>query len=384
MQNNHNTKPKGTGKTTAIKALWYTVPFYLLIAFEIVYMAGPFAIYFYGVYNPILKFFNSSPVLSFLNRFFLPHIARTTTSSLINIHEYVGAFIAIVGFVIFLIGAVQIYYSKFTRKGAVTDGIYRFVRHPQYASFATCGLGLLIMWPRYINLFMFVTMLFVYYLLAKAEERECETKFGQSYIDYKNKASMFFPFYKGKRTNILPDHKAKKSLILTGMYIAFLVLSYGMATLIYNHSVNSLYASYTENSVTIAVCKMDETTISEILTIVSENEQTADYINDMEDTYLNYILPTNWYAAEVPMNGIEYRSGHASPNDYDQTQYKIILTKAILRDNNSNVNGTSILTEILEREPLLEVWVDLEQHTVTQILDIPENYKYRGIPVAVF
>lgn len=156
-----------------------------------------------------------------------------------------------------------------------------------------------------------------------------------------------------------------------------------MATLIYNHSVNSLYASYTENSATIAVCEMDETTISEILTIVSENDQTTGYINHTEYTYLNYILPTNWYATEVPMNGIEYQSGHSSPNDFDQTQYKIILTKAILRDS-SETGGKVILSNILEREPLVEILVDLEQHTVTQILGIPENYKYRGIPVAVF
>lgn len=384
MPSKHNKKQKETGKSTAVKALRGTFLFYLLIAFEMVYMAGPFAIYFYGIYNPILKFFNSSPALSFLNRFFLPHIARTTTSSLINIHEYVGAFIAIIGFIIFLIGAVQIYYSKFTRKGAVTCGIYHFVRHPQYTSFATCGLGLLILWPRYINLFMFITMLFVYYLLAKAEERECEAKFGQSYIDYKNKTSMFFLFCKRKCTNFLPDHKTKKALILTGIYIFSLVLAYSIAMLIYNHSVNSLYASYTENSATVAVCHMDESTISEILTIVSENEQTSDYINNTENMYLNYILPTNWYAAEIPMNGIEYRSGHASPDNYDQTQYKIILTKAILRDSNSDASGTAIFTEILEREPLLEVWVDLKKHTVTQIFDIPENYKYRGIPVAIF
>lgn len=195
---------------------------------------------------------------------------------------------------------------------------------------------------------------------------------------------MFFPLCKGTSRNILPVHKAQRVLILTGMYIFSLVLAYSMGMFLYNHSVNSLYASYTENSATIAVCPMDESTISEILSIVSENEQTSDDIHDTEAMYLNYILPTNWYAAEIPMNGIEYRSGHASPDDYDQTQYKIILTKAILRDRNSDASGTSIFTEILEREPLLEVWVDLEQHAVTQILDIPENYKYRGIPVAIF
>lgn len=375
---NNNSK-KGRGK----KALWSAFVFYLLIAFEMVYMAGPFAIYFYGVYNPILKFFNNSPMLSFLNSFFLPHIARTTTSPLINIHEYVGAVIAILGFAIFLTGAVQIYYSKFTRKGAVTGGIYRFVRHPQYTSFATCGLGLLILWPRYINLFMFVTMLFVYYLLAKAEEKECEEKFGQSYMDYKNKTSMFFPCSKRVKFFNLPKSKCRKALVLLSMYAISLFLAYGIANAAAKHSTNSLYATYTENSATIAVCEMNEDMINEILNLACKDNQVANCLNEPDSKYLNYVLPTQWYSAEVPMNGITYRSGHASPKDYDQTQYKIILTRAILRDN-VDAAGKEILTQVLEREPLLEVWVDLEKHTVTQILEIPENYKYRGIPVAIY
>lgn len=377
MSNSNFKKGKGT------KTLWSAFVFYLLIAFEMVYMAGPFAIYFYGVYNPILKFFNNSPMLSFLNSFFLPHIARTTTSPLVNIHEYVGAVIAILGFAIFLIGAVQIYYSKFTRKGAVTEGIYRFVRHPQYTSFATCGLGLLILWPRYINLFMFVTMLFVYYLLAKAEEKECEEKFGDSYMDYKDKTSMFFPCTKRIKALNLPKSKSRKALVLLSMYVISLLLAHSIANAAANHSRNSLYAAYTENSATIAVCEMKEDMIKEILNVASKDEQVANYLNEPDCKYLNYVLPTEWYSAEVPMNGITYRSGHASPKDYDQTQYKIIFTKAILRDS-ADVSGKEILTQVLEREPLLEVWVDLEKHTVTQILEIPEDYKYHGIPVAIY
>lgn len=70
MQNNHSKKSKEAGKPATIKVLKGTVLFYLIITFEMFYMAGPFAIYFYGIYNPILKFFNGSPLFSFLNRFF--------------------------------------------------------------------------------------------------------------------------------------------------------------------------------------------------------------------------------------------------------------------------------------------------------------------------
>ena len=57
---------------------------------------------------------------------------------------------------------------------------------------------------------MFVTMLFVYYLLAKAEERECEAKFGASYLEYKAKTAMFLPLKSIKSPHILPKDRTKK------------------------------------------------------------------------------------------------------------------------------------------------------------------------------
>jgi hypothetical protein len=43
----------------------------------------------------------------------------------------------------------------------------------------------------------------------------------------------------------------------------------------------------------------------------------------------------------------------------------------------------NILISVLEREPLAEAWVDIEGKNVEQILDIPADYKYRGVPVTV-
>ena len=376
-------KPKQVTK----KALWGVVVFYLLIAFEIAYMAGPFAVYFYGVYNPILNFFNQSPVLSVLNNFFLPHAARETSSALINIHEYIGAIFAIVGFGAFCIGACQIYYSKFARKGAVTGGIYNLIRHPQYTSFAICGFGLLLLWPRVINLFMYVTMLFVYYLLAKAEEKECEEKFGQIYMDYKNKTAMFLPFKSSFSKNLpaLPKSTGKKAAVLICMYLLALAVTFSAAKGVTAYSVNSLYAVYTENSATISVGEIDADKLAEIIHIALSDNDVESRIDreNGEAKFLNYVLPAEWYAAEVPMNGVEYKAGHRSPSDYDDTQYKIIFTIAEIRENTEAI-GKEILTKVLTREPLIEVWIDLKEQSVIQILELPDHYKYQGIPVAVF
>lgn len=80
------------------------------------------------------------------------------------------------------------------------------------------------------------------------------------------------------------------------------------------------------------------------------------------------------------MNGIQYRAGHLSPSNYNKTKYKIIFTTAQIRSV-KQATGKSILASVVERKPLAEVWVDLEAQTVEQILDIPTDYKYRGVSV---
>ena len=81
-----------------------------------------------------------------------------------------------VGLFLFLLGAGQIYMAKLLRKGAVTGGLYKYVRNPQYTAFSIMGLGVLLIWPRTIILVMYMTMLFAYFYLARREERECQKK----------------------------------------------------------------------------------------------------------------------------------------------------------------------------------------------------------------
>lgn len=360
--------------------------FYFLIAFEFAYMAGPFATFFYSAYSPALNFFNKIPVLSRLTQFFLPHVSQNTSSPLISSHNYIGAGLAISGFLMFCIGACRIYYNKLTKKGAVTGGIYKYIRHPQYISFIICSFGLLIIWPRYIVLVSFVTMLFVYYFLARVEEQECCAKFGESYIDYMNTTNMFIPFIKFNKKNIIVDtaSKTKRIIKFSAFYIIALLVSLSAAYGLQNFTINNLYSSYKDNSATISLCKMDDNTISKITTIAKENTEVQAYLSkyNKDTTYLNYILPTSWFAAEVPMNGIVYGAGHNSPDNYDKTQYKIIFTEAILKDDAASVKD--VLTNLDVRYGIVEVWVNLESNTVTKVLPMPENIKYDGIPEALY
>lgn len=367
-------------------SFWGVAAFYMLIAFEFLYMAGPFAVYFYSVYRPALNFFNQSPELAWLIRFFMPHVAETS-SAIINIHNYLGGLLAVLGFISFCIGAFQVYFSKLAERGAVTGGIYNYIRHPQYASFIVCSFGLLILWPRYIVLIMFVTMLFAYYMLARAEERECEMKFGKTYIDYKKRTNMFIPFKIPFLDKIpsLPKSRVGKVFALLGIYILTLTVSISIATGLNNLTINSLYAVYTKDSATISMCEIESNKLQNILDIALSDEEVKDRIATAkgENTkFFNYVLPSEWYIAEIPMNGIGYMGYHSSWSNYNRNQYKIIFTKADMRSN--DITGKRIIQNVTKRRPIVEVWVNIAEGKVVDIMDMPERVMYENIPVALY
>lgn len=75
----------------------------------------------------------------------------------------------------------------------VTDGIYRYARHPQYLGLIVITVGLLIQWPTIITLAMWPILIVMYYRLAKREEREAMEAFGERYKVYKQHTPMFLP-----------------------------------------------------------------------------------------------------------------------------------------------------------------------------------------------
>lgn len=362
------------------KGFWGVFLFYFLVAFEFAYMAGPFAVYFYSLYSPVLNFLNKIPALAWTVKFFLPHVVRETASPLINGIEILGIVLSVLGFIVFVIGACQIYYSKLAKKGAVLGGLYKYIRHPQYTSFIVCSFGLLLLWPRYIVIFFYVTLVFGYYLLARAEERECEEKFGSSYIEYEKTTGRFFPrlsFMKARADERPKAGKLVLSYVLT--LAAFFLAAYGLNCL----TVDSLYTAYAPDGVTVSLCRLDGDTIEKAVAIAKADPAVAAAQKQADAPELNYILPTEWFAAEIPMNGVEYRSGHKSNPDYDTSKYKIIFMNATLAAN-AGEDPKDILWKTATIRPMVEVWVDLKEERVTDIMPMPDTIKYEGIPEAIY
>ncbi len=111
---------------------------------------------------------------------------------------YVGIALTLIALFLILNGWYNIYkkyWSKETGKGTlVTDGIYRYIRHPQYTGLLLISLGMILNWATLPMLVLFPVMVFMYVRLAKKEEQDMLKEFGDRYRDYMNKTKRFIPY----------------------------------------------------------------------------------------------------------------------------------------------------------------------------------------------
>jgi len=76
----------------------------------------------------------------------------------------------------------------------ITEGVYAYVRHPQYSGLFLITIGFLIQWPSFSMLVMWPVLMVAYYKLALKEEKNVEEQFGQEFLEYRNRVPlMFFP-----------------------------------------------------------------------------------------------------------------------------------------------------------------------------------------------
>ncbi len=293
-----------------------------------------------------------------------------------------------VGIAFFFMGAAQVYFYKFTKRGAVTRGIYKVIRHPQYVALAIMGLGLLMVWPRFTVMIMFVSMLFVYYWLASKEEQECEEKFGKSYLAYKAETSMFIPGKFSLKFPVFPKTGVKRFAFGLAFYLMVLSVSVGTAFGLRAYSLSTLAVHYSENSATISADFLSEKEVRTILEIALADPgvqgRLHEAANGRVDTYLNYIVPTEWYLPDVPLEKIpEGFHGHHQPEDYDRNLYKVLITKAKLTTD-SVVRGSDIIKKTFGREPLLVARVDKAKGEVIGRETPPPHVRWGDIPTPLF
>jgi protein-S-isoprenylcysteine O-methyltransferase Ste14 len=363
---------------------------YLAIGFEILYMISPFALYYYSTYGPSLNFLHNWPQTAWLSRFFLPHFTESSSWLLSSPHS-VGWKIFYAGLILFLVGAGQIYYAKFAKKGAVTGGLYRFVRNPQYTAFAMMGLGLLFIWPRFLVLAMYVTMLFVYSWLARHEEKECAEKFGESFKAYAASTPMFIPLKISwwDKLPALPSSGFKRVAANLCLYLIVMAFAVLLALGWRNYALTTISTFYSQDAATIATAKMPPEEMEKALQLALNHPQVQSQLASMGygagAKLLNYLVPLSWFLPDLPLEKMPEGThrGHHQPNTFNPDEWKVLFTKAKLVGDKS-VADADIIKNAVGRIPIVVVKLNKASGEILGIETPPPHVRWGDIPTPLF
>jgi protein-S-isoprenylcysteine O-methyltransferase Ste14 len=106
---------------------------------------------------------------------------------------HIISYVFILGGLYLLSSAWPVLYMAQKNHELATTGPYAYVRHPQYDGFILVMIGFLVQWPTILTLIMFPILLLVYKRLARSEEQDALTEFGEEYSRYMAKVPRFIP-----------------------------------------------------------------------------------------------------------------------------------------------------------------------------------------------
>jgi protein-S-isoprenylcysteine O-methyltransferase Ste14 len=276
---------------------------FFIMAFEVMIMISPFAFFFYSVFNPVFHWLDAYSATRWLTHFFLPHMVLPPTLPL-KIIRVSGSVLFIVGCATFLICALQVYLGKLFKWGIASRGIYRFIRHPQYSSLGIWGVGMAILWPRFIVLVTLSIMFMLYYFLARDEERRMTAQYGDSYREYVRSTGMFFPSAgKNKSNAAAPINPFEPKHIFALLTVVAVVIGSGFVCR--SLTLNSLRLESEGNATLISIMPEDSSKEAAILKAIQNGD--VEFLNK-DRNYLGYEMPVDYIMQGMIANtGAEHR-----------------------------------------------------------------------------
>jgi protein-S-isoprenylcysteine O-methyltransferase Ste14 len=371
--------------TKAVKtSAWFL---YTMIVLEILFMVSPFAAYYYSVYATPLNALQESAATAWLTMYVLPHFTYSD-SWLANGLVLISWPLILTGLVLFIFGFIQIYWAKFTRRGAVVGGLYRHIRHPQYVALAIIGLGCALYWSRFIVILAFVSMLCLYYLLARIEEQICLEKFGDSYRDYLDRTGMFLPRRWEAHWAVLdwrlPESRWRRATTLCLAYLVVAGVTMGGSMLLRNHVIESLVTDSEESRVTVFLAPVDADTRAAVRELLGEANVPGD---------IAYVAPASWSVPELGLkrsadaqtasglSELVHPTTHGNPLSTDQTRLNVVTAEAAYAV--AGATGRSRLNRALNLRPLMVIELDVSAQAVASRRNADDS-QWSGIPVPTF
>jgi protein-S-isoprenylcysteine O-methyltransferase Ste14 len=391
-----------------------------IVAFEIAIMISPFAFFFYSVFNPFLLALNQSPMTRWLTAFFLPHMV-VPPNEVLSVVRILGSVFFVVGMLVFFVCAAQVYLGKLLKRGVATKGLYTMIRHPQYLGLGLAALGLAIMWPRFLTLTLFAIMLFLYYILAKDEERRMMNRYGESYIAYIERTGMFLPhsIERVLVTNQKPqDLSFGKACII---FLVLLVVIVGGGFILRAYTVHHLPLEQFDHVDVITITKEDLLPAKQLLSSILQNSIVASKLKSIENNeghrILAYFIPIDYVMqGMIADTGGEWKlfehhktvgmiaeyifhpfahltGGHShhagiqvhNPSMHNNPAMKRRIIFIELSDNKGDFKSPLDDFDInVKRTPLFFVDVRLHTGEILQVQDTPSGSGWGTVPTPMF
>jgi protein-S-isoprenylcysteine O-methyltransferase Ste14 len=262
------------------------VALYFIVGFEILIMISPFAGLFYSVFTPFLLELSKYPATRWLSAFYLPHMV-VPPDGFLKFIRVMGSVLFVSGLVVFMICAMQVYANKFLKRGTALRGLYSVIRHPQYVGLVCAGIGLSILWPRFLTVVLWLVMIVLYYLLSKDEERRMLNRYPETYKPYMEKTGMFLPKRIEKR--IAPSAALGKM----ALFVLIAAFTIGSVFSLRYYTIRHLPLWTSPNIVALAIIPDDtqrmEHRMNDILSIGEVRTRLKD-----GEKYLVYFMPADY------------------------------------------------------------------------------------------
>ncbi len=269
--------------------------FFFVMAFEVMIMISPFAFFFYSVFSPVFNFLGAHAATRWTTQFFLPHMILPPTLFLQGV-RVAGSVLFLLGLASFTVCALQVYLGKIFTWGIADKGLYRRIRHPQYLALGLWGIGMAILWPRFIVLATLSLMFVLYYFLAKDEERRMLSLHDESYRRYQERTGMFLPRWLeapfaalGRR--LFPSTTVKYLAIP----VLIVTLVMGSGVLLRQITLRSLPLATSGNLTLVPILPEDYGLEAQVLTEIFA-AATAGEVPFLkgDKSYLGYVMPADY------------------------------------------------------------------------------------------
>jgi protein-S-isoprenylcysteine O-methyltransferase Ste14 len=269
--------------------------FFFIMAFEVMIMISPFAFFFYSVFSPVFNFLGAHTYTRWGTLFFLPHMILPPTLFLQGV-RVAGSVLFLLGLGTFTVCALQVYLGKIFKWGITDKGLYRYIRHPQYLALGLWGLGLAILWPRFIVLATLSVMFVLYYFLAQDEERRMLGLYGDSYQRYQERTGMFLPRFLSAPFAVLGNRLFPSTAIkYLAIPVLIVTLVLGSGFLLREVTLKSLPLATSGNLTLVPILPEDSGLDHQILPEITAAAAAgqAPFLKK-DKSYLGYVMPADY------------------------------------------------------------------------------------------